>query len=86
MVILDRRPHFISFWREEAPFYWLLERGGTVLLSKSIWEEVGGFFLFMSKTMPEVGWSFILCPKLDLEGWSSRSSYVIGVALWERSI
>ena len=80
MVILDRRPHFIGFWREEAPFYWLLERGGTVLLSKSIWEEVGGFFLFMSKTMLEVGWSVILCPKLYMEGWSSRSSYVIGVA------
>ena len=31
------------------------------------------FFLFMSKTMLEVGWSFILWSMLYLEGWSSRS-------------
>ena len=37
--------------------------------------------LFMSKTMLEVGWSFILCYMFYLEGWSSRSSYFIGVAL-----
>ena len=37
--------------------------------------------LLMSKTMLEVGWSFILWSMLYLEGWSSRSSYFIGVAL-----
>ena len=37
-------------------------------------------FLFMSKTMLEVGWCFILWSMLYLEGWSSRSSYFIGVA------
>ena len=39
------------------------------------------FFLLMSKTTLEVGWSFILWPMLYLEGWSPRSSYFIGVAL-----
>ena len=39
------------------------------------------FFLFMVKTMLGVGWSFILWSMLFLEGWSSRSSYFIGVAL-----
>ena len=32
--------------------------------------------------MLEVGWSFILCYMFYLEGWSSRSSYFIGVALF----
>ena len=68
MVILERRPHFIGYLREEEPFYWVNLGGGWWI------------FLFMSKTMLEVGWSFILCPKLYLEGWSSRSSYFIGVA------
>ena len=35
----------------------------------------------MPKTMQEVGWSFIFWSVLYLEGWSSRSSYFIGVAL-----
>ena len=38
------------------------------------------FSLFMSKTMLEVGWSFIVWPMLCLEGVSSLSSYLIGVA------
>ena len=37
-------------------------------------------FLFMSKTMLEVGWCFILWSMLYLEGWASRSSYFIGVS------
>ena len=46
------------------------------------WEEVGGVSLFKSKTTLEVGWSFNLWSKLYLEGWASRSSYFIGVALF----
>ena len=69
MVILERRPHFIGLFREEAPFYWVNLGGGWWV------------FLFMSKTMLEVGWSFILCYMFYLEGWSYRSSYFIGVAL-----
>ena len=38
------------------------------------------FFLFMPKTMLEVGWSVILWSMLYLEGWPSRSSYFISVA------
>ena len=67
MVILERRPQFLSYLRDEASVSW-------VNLGKSCW-----IFLFMSKTMLEVGWSFILWSMLYLEGWSSRSSYFIGV-------
>ena len=74
------RYHFISNFGEETPFYWLFQRGGTIF-----WVNFGGgwwsFFLFMSKTVLEVGYSFILWSMLYLEGWSSRSSYFIGVAL-----
>ena len=49
-------------------------------------EEVGGDFLFISKTTLEVGWSFILWSMLYLEDWSSRSSYFIGVALYMKSL
>ena len=35
----------------------------------------------MSKTMLEVGWSFILWPKIYPEGWSSRPNSFIVVAL-----
>ena len=45
---LMKRHHFIGNLSEEAPFY-LANLGGG-------W----GSFLFMSKTMLEVGWSFIL--------------------------
>ena len=41
------------------------------------------FLLFMSKTMREVGWSFVLWSMLYLEGWSSRLTYFIGAALLE---
>ena len=37
-------------------------------------------FLFMSTTMLEVGWSFILWSMFYLDGWSSRLSYFIGEA------
>ena len=39
------------------------------------------FFLFMSKTMLEVGWSFILWSMLYLEGWSYGRIKLFGVAL-----
>ena len=69
MVILEGSPYFIGYFRETAPFYWLNL------------EDVGRVFLFMTKTMLEVGCSFILWSMLYLEGCSSRSSYFIGVAL-----
>ena len=68
LVILERRPFFISYLSEEAPFCWANLGGG--------W----GSILFMSKTMLEVGWSFILWSMLYMEGWSSRSSYFLSVA------
>ena len=71
--------HFIGNFGEEAPFYFLFKRGGAILLGK-FGRRLLVFFLFMSKTMLEVGWSFILWSMLYLEGWSSRSSYFIGVA------
>ena len=51
-VILDI---FNMIFMEEAPFYWLFERGGSLLF---IW----------SKTMQAVVWSFILWSVLYLEG------------------
>ena len=49
--------HFIGYLREEAPFYWV-NFGG-------VW----CFYLFMSKTILEVGWGFILWSMPYLEGW-----------------
>ena len=46
---LMRRHHFIGNLEEEPPFYWLFERGGTILLSK-FWSRMAEFFY--------------LCPKL----------------------
>ena len=68
---LMRRHHFIGNFREEVPLYWVN------------WGDASGPFLFMSKTMLEVGWSIILWSIFNLEGWSSRWSYFIGVALRE---
>ena len=42
------RPHFIGYFRQEKLFYW-------VNLGGSWWS-----FLFMPKTMLEVGWNVIL--------------------------
>ena len=69
MVTLERRPYFIGYLSEEATFYW-------VNLGVGWWS----FFFFMSKTMLEIGWSFILRSMLYLEDWSSRSIHFIGVA------
>ena len=49
--------HFIGYLREEAPFHWV-NFGG-------VW----CFYLFMSKTILEVGWGFILWSMPYLEGW-----------------
>ena len=60
MVILERRPYIIGYAREEEPFYWVNFGGGCLS------------FFILSKTVLEVGWSFILWSMLNLEGWSSR--------------
>ena len=68
-----------AFFNEEAPFYKQFGRGVTILSSK-FGRGLVKFYLFMSKTMLEVGWKFILWSMFYLEGWSSRSSYFIGEA------
>ena len=68
----------MAIFREEAPVYWPFERGGTILLCK-FGRRLVEFFLLKSKTMLEVGWSFILWSNVYLERWWSKSSYVIGV-------
>ena len=69
-ILWVRRHHFISYLREEEPFYWV-----------NLGVVGGVFFLFMPKTMLEVGWNVISWSMLYLEGWSSRLSYFIGLAL-----
>ena len=49
MRIWNRRHHFIGNFGEEAPFYWLFERGGAILLGK------------FGRRLVEF---FYLCPKL----------------------
>ena len=57
-------------------------RGGAILLAIGWWS----FFLFMSKPILEAGWSFILWSMFYLEGWASRSSYFIGVAIFKMKL
>ena len=64
---------FIGNFIEEAQFYWLFEKGGTILLGK-FGRIVPEFLLLIYEIMLAVYWSFILWSKLDLEGCSSRSS------------
>ena len=79
---------FIPFFNEEAPLYKQYGRGGIILLlilkrrPHFIGLIFGGGWLsvFMSKNMLEVGLSLTLWSMFYLEGWSSRSSYFIGVA------
>ena len=76
---LRMRHHFIGNFEEEAPFNQLFERRGAILLGR-FGRRLMEFFSLMSRTMLEVGWSFILLSMIHLEGWSSRSSYFIGMA------
>ena len=57
----------MGYLSEDAPFYW--ENSGGVWWSP---------FIYVHNY---AGWSLILWSMLYLEGWSSRSSYFIGVAL-----
>ena len=43
---LMRRHHFIKNWGQEAPFYWLFERGGANLLGK-FWRRLVEFFIYI---------------------------------------
>ena len=54
-----RRHHFSGNSGEEASLYWLFDKGGTILLGK-FGRRLVEFFLFMPKTMLEVGWSLFL--------------------------
>ena len=55
MKVCERRRHFIGDRNEEAPFYWLFERGGTILLGKFVRRLRCWIFLFVSKTKLQVG-------------------------------
>ena len=79
-----RRQHFIGNFGEEAPFYWLFQRGGAILLGKFGRRLVEFFDLCPKLCWRLAGVSF-LWSMLNLEGWSSRSSYFIGVALMNDS-
>ena len=46
--------NIIGNYGEEASFYWLFQRGGTILLGK-FRRGLADYSLFMSKTMLEVG-------------------------------
>ena len=48
MKVCERRRHFIGDRNEEAPFYWLFERGGTILLGKFV-NRLVGYFYFCPK-------------------------------------
>ena len=87
LAIWERRHHFIGNFGEEAPFYWLFERGGTILLGK-LGRKLMEFLLFMSKTMLEVIWSFILWPMASggLVILIIRLFYWCGLSIKARSI
>ena len=46
MAISERRHHFTGNFGEEALFYWLFERGGTILLGK-FGRRLVKFFIFV---------------------------------------
>ena len=50
-----KRHHFIGNFGEEAPFYWLIERGGDILFGK-VWEEVGRWSFFIYVQNCAGGW------------------------------
>ena len=62
MPIWEMMAHFIRNMGDEVQFYWQFEKGGTSLLDRFI----GGWqiFLFISKTILAVGWSFVSWSKL----------------------
>ena len=55
MAMWERWHDFIGNFGEKAPFYWLFEKGGTILLGQ-FRRRLMMELTFMSKTMLEVGW------------------------------
>ena len=53
-----RRHHFIGNFGQEAPFYWLFERGGAILLNKSKRKLVDFFYLRPKPSWRLAGVSF----------------------------
>ena len=58
---------FIGYFRAEASFIGYLREDDPILLGK-FGRRLVVFFLFMFKTMLEVGWSLILWSMLYMEG------------------
>ena len=54
LVILERRPHFIGLFREEAPFYWVNLGGGWWSFFIYVQNYAGGWleFHFMLHVLP----------------------------------
>ena len=55
LAIWRRRHHFIGSFGEEAPFYWLLQRGGTILLGK-FWRMLVELFYIWPKLWWRLTW------------------------------
>ena len=54
LIILARRPHFIGYFREEAPFYWVNLGGGWCSFFIYVQNYAGGWleFHFMVHSLP----------------------------------
>ena len=72
--LLMRRHHFIGSFAGEASFYWLSERGGTILNGKigRRWVKI-----FIDVQNYGAGWLefYFMVYALCLKGWLSRLNY-----------